>query len=67
VTQDSSAPGKTTITGYGFLQADSIQEAVALMKGHPHFFMPGASAQILECIGCEKVSADRVEGDVNRG
>jgi hypothetical protein len=50
VTQDSSVPGKTTITGYGFLQADSIQEAVALMKGHPHFFMPGASAQVLECI-----------------
>ena|SRR5580692_1212537 len=50
VTRDSSAPGKTTITGYSLLQASSIEEAVALMKGHPHFFMPGASAQILECI-----------------
>jgi hypothetical protein len=49
VTRDSSGPVKTTITGYGFLQAGSIEEAVALMSGHPHFFMPGASAQVLEC------------------
>ena len=50
VTRDSSAPGKTTITRYTILQADSIEEAVAVMRGHPHFFMTGSSAQILECI-----------------
>jgi hypothetical protein len=50
VTRESSVPGKTTITGYSLLQADSIEEAAALMSGHPHFFMPGSSAQILECI-----------------
>jgi len=50
VTRDSSASGRTTVTGYSFLQAESIEEAAALMKGHPHFFMPGGSAQILECI-----------------
>ena len=41
---------KTPITGYTFIQAGSLDEAVNLMKGHPHFHMPGASVQILECI-----------------
>ncbi len=43
-------PTKTSITGYTFLQAGSMEEAVALMKDHPHFHMPGSSVQILECI-----------------
>jgi hypothetical protein len=46
----SGAPGKTSITGYTLLQAGSLEEAVALMKDHPHFHMPGASMQILECV-----------------
>jgi hypothetical protein len=46
----SAAPGKTSITGYTILQAGSLEEAVSLMKDHPHFYMPGASAQILECV-----------------
>jgi hypothetical protein len=50
VTRDASSPSKTTITGYSVLQADSLKDALALMKGHPHFFMPGASAQVLECV-----------------
>ena len=41
---------KTSITGYTFLQAESLDSAVALMKDHPHFHMPGASVQILECM-----------------
>jgi hypothetical protein len=45
----AGAPSKTTITGYTILQAGSVEEAVALMKDHPHFRMPGASVQILEC------------------
>jgi hypothetical protein len=45
-----ATPGKTTITGYTFLQAGSLDEAVTLMEGHPHFHMPGASVQILEYI-----------------
>jgi len=44
------APSKTSITGYTLLQAGSLEEAVSLMKDHPHFHMPGASVQILECI-----------------
>jgi hypothetical protein len=50
VTKESSTSGKTQITGYTILQVDSMEEAVALMKNHPHFFMPGSSAQILECV-----------------
>jgi hypothetical protein len=46
----SSESSKTSITGYTVLQAESVEEAVALMKDHPHFHMPGASVQILECI-----------------
>jgi hypothetical protein len=50
VTGGSGMPGKTSITGYTLLQAGSLAEAVNLLKDHPHFRMPGASVQILECI-----------------
>jgi hypothetical protein len=46
----SGSPSKTSITGYSILQAGSIEEAVFLMKDHPHFHMPGSSVQILECV-----------------
>jgi hypothetical protein len=45
-----ATPNKTTITGYTMLQADSIEAATTLLEGHPHFFMPGASVEILECV-----------------
>jgi hypothetical protein len=50
VTKDSATPGRTPVTGFTILQAASMDEAVSLMKNHPHFYMPGASAQILECV-----------------
>jgi hypothetical protein len=50
VKSSSSGPEATSITGYTILQAGSVDEAVALMKDHPHFHMPGASVQILECV-----------------
>jgi len=43
-------PSKTSITGYTVLQAKSLEDAVNLMRDHPHFHMPGSSVQILECI-----------------
>jgi hypothetical protein len=46
----SATAGRTSITGYTILQAESMDGAVLLMKDHPHFRMPGASAQILECV-----------------
>jgi hypothetical protein len=42
--------GKSSITGYSFLQAASVEEAAELMKQHPHFHMPGSSVEVLECI-----------------
>jgi len=50
LTGGSHAAEKTAITGYSILQAESIDEAAALLKGHPHFHMPGSSVQILECV-----------------
>jgi hypothetical protein len=50
VAAGAGTPGKTSITGYTLLEAGSLDEAVRLMKDHPHFHMPGASVQILECI-----------------
>jgi hypothetical protein len=47
---DKSTTLETAITGYTLLAATSIEEAVTLMKDHPHFFMSGSSAQILECV-----------------
>jgi hypothetical protein len=45
-----AGPEKTSISGYGVLQAGSMEGAVALMKDHPHFRAPGSSVQILECV-----------------
>lgn len=50
LTGGTSAPEKTAITGYSLLEAESIDEAMGLLKGHPHFHMPGSSVQVLECV-----------------
>jgi len=43
--------GKSSISGYSMLQAGSMEEAVRLIQGHPHFHTPGgASVEILECV-----------------
>lgn len=46
----AGTPTKTSITGYSVLQAASLEDAVALMKGHPHIYTPASSVQILECV-----------------
>jgi len=46
----SVSPGNNDVTGYTFLQAGSLDEAVSLTKEHPHFRVPGSSVQILECV-----------------
>jgi len=50
VTGGAGAPSKTSITGYTLLQAASLEEALDLVKDHPHFHAPGSSVQILECV-----------------
>lgn len=48
----SATASRTAITGYSILQAGSMDEAVSLMKDHPHFSMPGAEVQILDSCRC---------------
>ncbi|MDE8669489.1 YciI family protein [Pseudarthrobacter sp. H3Y2-7] len=36
------------IGGYGILQAEDLAGAEALLEGHPHLMMPGASIQVYE-------------------
>jgi hypothetical protein len=50
VAASSASPSQTTVTGYTFPQAGSLEEAVNLIQGHPHFRAPGSSVQILECV-----------------
>jgi hypothetical protein len=41
---------RSPITGYTLIQAASMDDAVAMMKDHPHFNMPGATLDILESV-----------------
>ncbi len=36
VNSSGSAPSKTEVTGFSILQADSMEQAQELLKGHPH-------------------------------
>lgn len=36
------------IGGYGIIQAEDLDGAQALLDGHPHLMMPGASIQVYE-------------------
>ncbi|NQD87490.1 hypothetical protein HP499_06685 [Paenarthrobacter sp. CM16] len=38
------------VAGYTILQADSMDAALALLEGHPHLMMPGASIQVYEAL-----------------
>ncbi len=52
-TVTTGGPGKSdpsTITGFSLVQAASIEDAVGLMKEHPHLRMPGGSIQLLETV-----------------
>ena len=50
VTSGGPTAGKTSITGYSFLQAASVEAAAALIKDHPHLRMPGSSVEVLESV-----------------
>jgi hypothetical protein len=40
----------TEVAGYSILQASDIDSAVALLEGHPHLQMPGASINVHETL-----------------
>jgi len=51
VTQDRANRSRADIRGYSIVEAGSLDEAVTLVKDHPHFHTPGgASIEILEFV-----------------
>ena len=41
VTTDGTSPSTRQVAGYTILEADDLDAALALAKGHPHLNMPG--------------------------
>ena len=50
VTADGTADSNSEAAGYSLLQADSRERIEALLRGHPHLKMPGASIDVLEAL-----------------
>jgi hypothetical protein len=46
----AARPGDATITGFSILQAASMDDALALLKDHPHFHTPSGSIEVLETL-----------------
>ena len=44
------ADTRNEITGYSIVEADSLDAAARLFEGHPHFRMPGAHVEVMECL-----------------
>lgn len=42
--------GVDDVGGYSILQGDSLKEVEAVLDGHPHLSMPGASIEVLELL-----------------
>jgi Ni/Co efflux regulator RcnB len=50
ITATGSSDTTTDVAGYGILQAEDLAGAEALLEGHPHLMMPGASIQVYESL-----------------
>ncbi|MBA3362594.1 MAG: hypothetical protein H0T94_14235 [Acidimicrobiia bacterium] len=50
VTSQGSSEAGTEVAGYSILSADSVDEAVKLVDGHPHLQMPGAAIEVYETL-----------------
>jgi hypothetical protein len=50
ITATGTSDSSTGVAGYGILQADDLAGAQALVDGHPHLMMPGASIQVYESL-----------------
>ncbi len=46
----SATSTSSDVTGYSVLQANSMDEVVKLLDGHPHFHSPGAQIEVLEAL-----------------
>jgi hypothetical protein len=45
-----ASEANTEVAGYSIFQASDIDSAVALLEGHPHLQMPGASIEVHETL-----------------
>ncbi|MFJ5699237.1 hypothetical protein [Arthrobacter sp. NPDC093139] len=50
VTAAGTSDTSTNVAGYGILQAEDADGALALLEGHPHLMMPGANIQVYEAL-----------------
>jgi hypothetical protein len=50
VTTSGATEAGTEVAGYSILQAADVDSAVALLDGHPHLQMPGASIEVHEAL-----------------
>ncbi len=50
VTATGTSDTAAQVAGYGILQAEDLAGAEALLDGHPHLMMPGASIQLYETL-----------------
>jgi hypothetical protein len=50
ITASGTSETTTGVAGYTILQADDLAGAEALLDGHPHLMMPGASIQVYESL-----------------
>lgn len=51
VTKDGTSPSEKEVVGYSILQANSIDEAVKMLKDHPHLdLVDGCSIEVHESL-----------------
>ena len=50
VSATGTSDTSTNVGGYGILQANDMDAALALVEGHPHLMMPGANIQVYEAL-----------------
>jgi hypothetical protein len=50
ITPAGVSAADANVGGYSLLEADSVEQAVALMDGHPHLMMPGATIQVFQAL-----------------
>jgi hypothetical protein len=50
VTSSGSSPTRNDLGGYSVMQGESKEAVAAMMKGHPHFTMPGGWIEIVDLV-----------------
>ena len=50
ISPSGTADAAAGVGGYSILEAEDMDQALALMDGHPHLMMPGASIQVYEAL-----------------